>query len=304
MSFQITEAFVDQFKDNVILLSQQKGSRLEGLVRREEITGKRKAFERIGPTEARKRLSRHSDTPRIDTPHSRRWTTQADYDWADLVDDEDRARMLISPESTYAINAAYAMGRSKDRVIIDAALGSAAYGENGDQFQPLPSDQKVPVNAVLTGTAANSNLTIEKLMIARDILGKKEVVDDGEMTPLICVVSQSQLTSLLLDTRVQSADYNTVRALVAGTIDSFMGFRFVRTELLPIDTSTSIRNCFCFVGGPMSGIALAVGREVKARMSERDDKNYALQVFLSMSLGAVRVEDEKVVQIDCDENVA
>ena len=299
MSFEITTAFVDQFKDNVIILSQQRGSRLEGLVRREEITGKRKAFERIGPTEARKRLSRHSDTPRIDTPHSRRWTSQADYDWADLVDDEDRARMLISPESSYAINAAYAMGRAKDKVIIDAALGDAVYGEDGTASTPLPSDQKVAVNATVTGTGSNTNLTIDKLMLARDILGKKEVIDDSEFTPLFVVVSQDQLTSLLTDTKVQSADYNTVRALVAGTVNSFMGFTFIRTELLP--KSSNVRSCFAFVGGPMSGIALAVGREVKARMSERDDKNYALQVFLSMSLGAVRVEDEKVVQVDCDE---
>ncbi len=90
MSTQITTAFVEQYKSNVFHLAQQKGSRLRGAVKTETVTGKAHFFERIGSTAAQLRTSRHSDTPRVDTPHSRRKVTMNDYDWADLIDNEDK----------------------------------------------------------------------------------------------------------------------------------------------------------------------------------------------------------------------
>lgn len=299
MSNLITVAFVDSFKSNVIHLSQQRGSRLRALVREEEIVGKRYPFETLAATVARKRTSRHSDTPQIDQTHARRWTSQADYDWADLVDDEDKARLLITPESSYAINGANAMGRAIDDVLIAAATASAASGADGSSSSSYDTtNQQVAVDYVESGSSANSNLTIGKLRKANSIYG---VSDVDEELPRVLVVSQSQLDSLLRTTEVTNRDYNIVQALVEGKVSKFMGFNFVRSQRLAVDGS-SIRTCISFVAGPESGLGLAVGRDVKVRMSERDDKNYALQVFLSMSLGAVRVEDEKVVTILCDES--
>jgi hypothetical protein len=80
MSVQITTAFVDQFRDNVYHLTQQKGSKLRGSVRVETVNGKKGFYEQLGSTSARKRSSRHADTPRMDTPHARRSVTLADYD--------------------------------------------------------------------------------------------------------------------------------------------------------------------------------------------------------------------------------
>ncbi len=296
MSFEITTPFVDAFKSNVIHLVQQRGSRLAGLVRREDVNGKRYPFERIGAVAARKRTSRHSDTPRMDTPHSRRWVSLADYDWADLVDDEDKARLLISPESEYAMTGAWALGRSIDDVIIEAFDGTAYTGADGTTTVSFPSGQDVAVDYVESGSAANSDLTIGKLRRAAEILGENEV---DEEIPRVIVVAQSQITSLLKTTEVTSSDYNTVKALVDGKVDTFMGFKFVRTQRLT--KSSNIRKCFAFAAGKMGAMGLAVGRNPVARMSERDDKNYALQVFLSMTIGATRIEDEKIVRINCDE---
>lgn len=80
MSIQITEAFVQQYRANVYHLSQQKGSRLRKAVRVEIVNGKNAYFEQLGATAARARTSRHSDTPRMDTPHSRRRVSLTDYD--------------------------------------------------------------------------------------------------------------------------------------------------------------------------------------------------------------------------------
>jgi len=162
MSTQITTAFVEQYKSNVFHLAQQKGSRLREAVRSETVTGKAHFFERIGSTAAQKRTSRHSDTPRMDTPHSRRKVTMDDYDWADLIDNEDKVRMLISPQSEYALAGAYAMGRAMDDAIIAAATGNAYGGVAGGTTVPLPSGQKI--------VHGSANLTIAKLLEAKKIL--------------------------------------------------------------------------------------------------------------------------------------
>ena len=131
MSIQVTTAFVEQYSANVQHLVQQDGSKLRGFVREEAVTGKNAFFEQIGATSAQRRTSRHSDTPRVDTPHARRRVSLEDFDWADLIDNEDKVRMLIDPTSDYARAAAMSMGRAMDEVLIDAALGNAYTGVSG-----------------------------------------------------------------------------------------------------------------------------------------------------------------------------
>lgn len=284
MSTQITTAFVEQYKSNVFHLAQQKGSRLRGAVKSETVTGTSHYFERIGATAAQVRTTRHSNTPQIDTPHSRRKVTLADYDWADLIDQEDKVRMLISPQSEYAKAGAYAMGRAMDDAIIAAASGNAFGGVAGATSIALPAGQKIAV-----GT---TSLTVAKLIAAKEILDASDV-DPDETKYLVC--SAKEITSLLGDDKVTSADFNSVKALVAGQVDTFMGFNFIRTERIAASGGDNLALAFT-----QSAIGLALGRDIQTRISERDDKNYATQVFLSMTIGATRVEDEKVVEIACN----
>jgi hypothetical protein len=286
MSVEITTAFVEQYKSNVFHLAQQKGSRLRDAVRTETVTGKSHFFERIGSVAAQKRTSRHSDTPRMDTPHSRRKVTMDDYDWADLIDNEDKVRMLISPQSEYAMAGAWAMGRAMDDAIISAATGNAFGGVSGGTTVALPSAQKI--------AHGSAGLTLEKLIEAKEILDANDVDPDEAR---YCVVTSKQMSNLLNITKVTSADYASVKSLVQGQIDTYLGFKFLRTERLGLD-SNSDRQVLAFT---QSGIGLAVGQDVNTRISERADKNYATQVFLSMTIGATRVEDEKVVEIACNE---
>tara|TARA_R110000822_G_scaffold67605_2_gene164544 strand:- start:1648 stop:2508 length:861 start_codon:yes stop_codon:yes gene_type:complete len=286
MSVEITTAFVEQYKSNVFHLAQQKGSRLRDAVRTETVTGKAHFFERIGTAAAQKRTSRHSDTPRMDTPHSRRKVTMEDYDWADLIDNEDKVRMLISPQSEYAMAGAWAMGRAMDDAIIGAATGNAFGGVSGGTSVALPAAQKV--------VHGSAGLNIAKL------IGAKKILDSNDIDPdeaRFIIVNSETLADLLAITEVTSSDFNTVKALVQGEINTFLGFNFVRTERLGLDGDGN-RQVLAFA---QSGIGLAVGQDVNTRISERADKNYATQVFLSMTIGATRIEDEKVVEIACTE---
>lgn len=306
MSQQITEAFVQQYNTNVMMLAQQKGTRLESKVRNETQKGKTQFFDRIGTVAAVKRTGRHAQTPQLDTPHSRRMVTIEDYEWADLVDDQDKFRMLIDPTSEYAMAAAWAFGRSKDDVIIAAALGIAQAGETGTTAVTHPNANKYAAN----DGAAFSNLNLVTLR------GVKNLMDTAEVEGKRYIACTSlQMQALLGVTQVISSDFNTVKALVQGEVNSFMGFEFIRLERLNLTTSTlasptlgtvgagsalSGTNRACFAWAE-NGLLLSKGEEFQTKMSERDDKGYAMQVYCRMSLGAVRMEEVQVIEIICKE---
>tara|TARA_R110002033_G_scaffold63698_1_gene114715 strand:+ start:377 stop:1252 length:876 start_codon:yes stop_codon:yes gene_type:complete len=290
MSIQITTSFVEQYSSNVTMLSQQMGSKLRGSVDVETINGKNAFFDQVGVTAAQIRTSRHGDTPQIDTPHSRRRLSLADYEWADLVDDVDKVRMLIDPTSSYAKAAASAMNRSIDDVIITAMNASASTGVAGGTSTALPSSQK-------TATSDQSDgLTIAKLLSA------KKIMDDNDVDPSLkrfIVCGPQQISDLLGTTSVTSADFNTVRALSTGEVNSFLGFEFIMSTRLNKDaTNTTDRLVFAYTE---DAIKLGMGKDISAKISERADKSYSTQVYYCMSLGAVRMEEKKVVQIPCHE---
>jgi len=290
MSIQITTSFVEQYSSNVTMLSQQMGSKLRGSVDVETINGKNAFFDQVGVTAAQIRTSRHGDTPQIDTPHSRRRLSLADYEWADLVDDVDKVRMLVDPTSSYAKAAAAAMNRSIDDVIITAMNASASTGVAGGTSTALPSTQK-------TATSDQSDgLTIAKLLSA------KKIMDDNDVDPSLkrfIVCGPQQISDLLGTTSVTSADFNTVRALSTGEVNSFLGFEFIMSTRLNKDaTNTTDRLVFAYTE---DAIKLGMGKDISAKISERADKSYSTQVYYCMSLGAVRMEEKKVVQIPCHE---
>lgn len=293
MSVQITTAFVEQYSANWQMLSQQRGSKLRGAVRVESVTGKNAFYDQIGSTEARQRPSRHADTPRMDTPHARRRVSLTDYDWADLIDKEDEVRMLTNPASAYALAAAFAMGRAMDDVLIAAADGTAYTGVAGGTSTSYTSGNTVTVQVRASGvSAANLGLNVAKLINAKQILDANEV---DESIPRYLAWNARQAASLLADSRATSGDYNTIRALVRGEIDTFLGFKFLRTERIGTDSNSYDKVLFW----AQDGLLLGLGNDVMTRVSERDDKNYATQVFASMAIGATRMEEKKVGYIEC-----
>jgi len=231
-----------------------------------------------------KRTSRHSDTPQIDTPHARRRVSLVDYEFADLIDEQDKVRLLIDPTSSYAQAAAFAMGRAMDDEIISAALGTAFTGETG-------STSTANANQIVHGSAG---LTIAKLRTAKQTLDLNSV---DPSIPRFIIVGPKQITDLLGTTEVTSSDFNTVKALANGEINSFLGFNFIVSNRLSLDGTT--RSCIAYA---QDGIALGVGKDVMARIDERSDKGYATQVYYCASFGATRMEEDKVVEVQCTES--
>lgn len=277
MSTQITTSMVEQYKSNFIILSQQKGSKYREHVRVETLVGKSHFFERIGSVDMVDATSRHDDTPQIDTPHSRRRVSAVTSRYADMIDKADIRRVLIDAQSAYVTVGMMAAGRRMDSHILTAALGNAYAGETGATTVALPSAQKV--------AAASAGLTITKLLSAKEILGEGDVDEDAG---LVCAINPAGLTDLLNATEVKSADYNTVKALAAGQLDTFMGYKFVKSNLVTASKA---------IVWQKNAIGLAVSAEPFVRISERADKNYSWQVFVEMDMGATRAEDAGVVEI-------
>jgi hypothetical protein len=136
-------------------------------------------------------------------------------------------------------------------------------------------------------------MSLAKLREAKKIL---DLADVDPSIPRYIACGPDQIEALLADTNVTSSDFNTVKALVQGEVNQFMGFNFIVSNRL--SKTGDIRSCFAWAE---DGLALAVGRDVMARIDERSDKGYATQVYYCMSIGSTRMEEEKVVQIDCDE---
>jgi hypothetical protein len=213
-----------------------------------------------------------------------------DYNWADLIDKADKVRMLADPASEYMKAGVWAMGRQMDDIIIAAMSGNAVSIDEDDASSnvALPAAQKIAVS----GT---TDMNITKLLQAKKILDASDVDPD---LPRHIVMKSNQFYDLLNDDEIQSSDYNTVKALVAGEIDTFAGFKFHRSERLAVDGSG---DTLCLAWIP-EGIGMSMGMDVKTEISERSDKNYSTQVYAQMCLGAVRIEDEKVVEIACTDS--
>ena len=286
MSTQITTAFVNQFSSNVSMLSQQMGSLLRPAVDVESVTGEKAFFDQVGEAAAVARTSRHQDTPLVTTPHSSRQVSLTTFEWADLIDDSDKVRMLIDPTSSYARAAAAAIGRAMDDEIIDALGGDAKTGKDGSTTTSFPAGQKIAVGG--------AGLTIAKLVSAKKLLDANDV--DPSVKRYI-VVSPEQIEDLLTSTTVTSSDFNTVKALVQGDINTFVGFEFIVSNRLKVDGSSN-RLVYAFA---QDGIKLAVGKDVMARIEERADKSFSTQIYYCASFGSTRMEEDKVVEIACSE---
>lgn len=286
MSNQITEAFVEQFADNFKHLAQQATSRFERAVMLESgIRGMSKSINRMGLRTAQRRLARHGDTPINDQPHSTRFVDLFDWEDGDMLDDQDKIRMLVDPSSDYVKAMVQSLSRAKDDVII-TALGGTARASTGTIA--LPSGQKIAVGG--------TGLTKTKIIQARALFRKAEA-DEENGEELYFAYGNKQMQDILADTTLTSADFMAVQMLQEGKVGvKWMGFNWVPSERLPVAAAT--RSCYAWA---KSGVALGVGENIVTRVGEDPGKGFNARIYAKMSLGAVRVEEEKVVEVACAE---
>lgn len=287
MSIEIPVSFVTQFSANVAMLAEQRMSRLRGAVMIEQVTGENFTVERMGSVAAAEVLTRHGDTPLTDTPHSRRWGFIRDFDVADLIDKPDRVKLLIQLDSGYTMKHAGAMGRSFDDEIIRALGASVIEGHTGGTTTVYDTtNQEI--------ASGSTGMTVQKILQAKEKLDAAEV---DEFIPRFLVMGSRQFRELLEDDKVTSSDFNTIKALVKGDLNEYLGFTFIRSERLT--SASSVRDCYAFA---QTGIRMGVAQAPQSLASDRPDKRHSKQIYTFGSWGALRVEDVQVVRILSDES--
>ena len=278
MAVTITDSFVKQFSGNMHDILEREGSRLLGYVNKEAVTGEKAFVERIGGLDVAEITSRHADTVLQDAAHSRRMLSIRDYGGAVMLDHQDKIKMLIDPLNAYARKLATAMGRKIDDTIVGSMVGTAKAGADGGTDVVLPTGQKV--------AAGGTGLTFAKLLTTQEILKSANYFGT-----VYAAITPAALSDLLNETEIQSYDFNSVKALVSGEIDTFMGIKFITVNIPELaDNSKAV-----FFGED----ALHFGHAdtMKVAIGNRLDKNNNTQVLITHSFGAVRLEEERVVEV-------
>lgn len=289
----IPDFYPDQFSTNWQDRLQQDESRLVGAVTRDDFKGERKKFNLVTAFESSEITSRLEETPVQEFAGSEYWLYQNPCHiptWFDKYDDHFLGQVVL-PTSDTVRGHAKELNRKIDDAVIGAFFNSRFIGPAGTISDSFPAAQDVAVNYVETGSPANSGLTIAKLRRASKRLNEAEV----PMSDRYIAVTAQELEDLLRTTEVTSIDYNNVKALVNGTLDTFMGFKFIHTERLPISagdvTSVPVWH--------KDGIKLALG-ERGSSMNIIPTRNDALLIRSHLMRGAVRTQNEMVVRIYCD----
>jgi len=287
MSQQITEWNVIDYKSTVDMLLQQRGSKLLDAITIDSYHGKSGvAVNQYGSVAAQEVVTRHADTPLVETPFTRRWVFPRNFAIADLIDDNDKLRTIADPSSPIALAQAMAIGRKIDDLIIAAAIGTAKTGEDGATSVALPASQTAPTVA--------GGLTVAKLREAKKLLLAAEVDIDNEA--LFCVIGAQQHDDLLGETQAVNLDFTNKPVLVDGRIKSFMGFNFIDSQRLPL-TGTD-RTVLTFA---KSGMHMGMWGGTDVTIAPRPDKNNNMQILTKKVFGATRLEEKKIVAITSSE---
>jgi len=283
MAQSITNAFVTLF-DAEVKQAYQGESSILGCVRlRQGVQGNTYKFPKLGKGSATARIPQTDVTP-LNVTYSQVTATMNDYNAAEYSDIFHQAKVNFDERQELVQVVSKAIGRRMDQLIIDG-LDAAS------------SPSTVAKTVVTSGSAAASNLNVGKLIAAKKALDANNVPFDDRHI----VVHANNLSGLLGDERAISGDFATVKALVAGEINTFLGFKFYvlgdRDEGgLPL--STNDRTVFAF---HRSAIGMAVNMNQKTEINYVPEKTSFL-VNSMFSAGAVAIDDEGIVKITCDES--
>ena len=284
MAQSITNAFVTLF-DAEVKQAYQAESVLLGAVRlRQGVQGNTYKFPKLGKGSATARIPQTDVTP-LNVTYSQVTATMEDYNAAEYSDIFHQAKVNFDERSELVQVVSKAIGRRMDQLIIDALDAEA-------------SPSTVANTVVTSGSATASNLNVGKLIAAKKALDANNVPFDDRHI----VIHANNLAGLLGDERAVSGDFASIKALVSGEINTFLGFNFHvigdRDEGgLAIDGSSD-RKVFAF---HRSALGMAVNMAQKTEINYIPEKTSFL-VNSMFSAGAISIDGEGIVEITCRES--
>lgn len=295
MSENLPNLFTTQFSTNLEMQLQQQGSKLRGKVSTGNHVGKQASpVQQMQAIKARRPAGRFAPKERTDTDFIRRWIFPVDGEIDQLIDSFDELKTIVDPKSGYLANAANAVGRDWDDLLIANATAAVTLGTNVDALTTESFDTTKFRVADNFGSSAASGLSVAKLIETRRIFRKYHV--DLETDPATLVIGSQQESDLLNQVQVVSTEFNDRPVLVDGRIVRFLGFDIVYSERLPTYTTTT-RGVLAFV---KSGLYLGIWKDTMNSASKRTDlSGEPWDLYTQWSMGAARLQPGKLIQIAC-----
>ncbi len=283
MSKNLTNAAVTEFDSEVKHEYQGMKTLRECVTVRTGVTGEAYKFTRMGKGLANQKASQADVTP-MDIAHDRQTATLANWNAPEYTDIFDQAEVNFDEKSELAQTIAKAIGRREDQIIIDTLAG-VTYATTNDQ------DPDTGFSATVA-----TNFTLDTMRTAKAHLDDIEAEDSDRF---FCIRTNA-LQQLLEDNTVTSQDFNTVKALVNGDLDTFLGFKIktigTRQEGgLPGVAAT--RQAFAW---QKAAIGIAVGIDMKTTIDWVAQKTSWLANGIYKA-GAVAREPQGIVRIVYDE---
>lgn len=280
MSIALSNAFVTLFDAEVKQAYQGKAMLVGAVRQRRGVEGSTVKFPKVGSGVATVRVPQTDVTP-LNVGFSQVTCTLQDWNAAEYSDIFSQAKVNFDERQELVQVVANAMGRRQDQLIIDALTASST---------------SLTVSNDIGGT--DTNLNVAKLREAKRLLDKGNVPMDGRHM----VIHANSLANLLSETSVTSSDFNTVKALVQGEINTFLGFQFHvlgdRSEGgLAIDGSND-RTVWAFHSQAI-GYAEGIGMRTEINYIPEKTSWLVNEVF---SAGAIAIDAGGIVQITCRES--
>ena len=295
MSQEVTTAFVKKFTAGIRLLQQQMSNRLRaGVMIDDTVPGDRAFYDQLDATAMSEITNRHGDTEYIDTPHSRRMVTMKTYEVADLVDRADIRRLLNNPINGYSRSMAAAANRQFDDIIIAAFDASANTGVDGGTAVSFPSAFQRLADGSGAGDGTGTAITLVGLRNARELLEAAENEEDDGDNKWFAATNAETRNQLLGITQITDSDFNTIRALVNGQVDTYLGFTFVKSERLSVHASGARLLPFWV----KKSMQLGISEESRSFMDVLPTKRHSTQVRYEMDAGATRMDEKGVVILE------
>ena len=275
--------YIQTFESIVRHLAQQEVVRLRPHVTERGAGSEQHNWERLGTSDATQQTTRLTPTPEADTPWTRRVSVAQTWHNADSTEQEDIAQMLVDPNSNLTRSLSYSMRRALDDIIITAATGDALNGDGSTSVFPASQtigDGTLPISFDFI-------TAIQEAFMQNDI---------DPSFPKAAVVGPTQVRKLMQLTEQTSSDYVMREALqrltTTGIVPNWMGFTWVMSTRLLIPAVDEI-DCLFF--SPRA-IGLHVPKDITARVAEDPSSSFAWRIYLFLTSGAVRVEDEHIVR--------
>jgi hypothetical protein len=279
MSISLSNAFVTLFDAEVKQAYQGKAMLVGAVRQRRGVEGSTVKFPKVGKGVATARISQTDVTP-LNVGFSNVTCTLQDWNAAEYSDIFSQAKVNFDERSELVQVLGNAIGRRQDQLILDALTAATGTGTVGND---------------IGGT--DTNLNVAKLRDAKRLLDRANVPPEGRHI----ILHASGLASLLSETAVTSSDFNTVKALVSGEINTFLGFTFHvmgdRTEGGLIIDGSLDRTCFAF---HKDAIGYAEGIAPRTEVNYIPEKTSFL-VNSVFSAGAIAIDAEGIVKITARE---